>query len=154
VSVTIPVLPSGPDANGQAFLAAARSASTRIDIINVMTMDYYGSYDTGGATMGADAVDAAQATLAYTQTLWPGMTYANIGVTPMIGQNDDPAEVFTEADVQTLVSFATQNHLGRLEFWPVDRDQPCGGPASGLPACSEISQQPLDFTKIFPKYAG
>ena len=104
--------------------------------------------------MGADAVDAAQATLAYTQTLWPGMTYANIGVTPMIGQNDDPAEVFTEADVQTLVSFATQNHLGRLEFWPVDRDQPCGGPASGLPACSEISQQPLDFTKIFPKYAG
>jgi hypothetical protein len=90
VSVTIPVLPSGPDANGQAFLAAARSASTRIDIINVMTMDYYGSYDTGGATMGADAADAAQATLAYAQTLWLGMTYANIGVTPMIGQNDDP----------------------------------------------------------------
>jgi hypothetical protein len=154
VSVTIPVLPSGPDANGQAFLAAAKSAGTRIDLINVMTMDYYGSYDTGGAAMGADAVDAAQATLAYAQTLWPGMTYASIGVTPMIGQNDDPAEVFTEADAQTLVSFATQNHLGRLAFWSVDRDQPCGGSASGLPACSEISQQPLDFTKIFLKYTG
>jgi Fibronectin type III domain/Carbohydrate binding domain/Glycosyl hydrolases family 18 len=154
VSVTIPVLPSGPDANGQAFLAAAKSAGTRIDLINVMTMDYYGSYDTGGAAMGADAVDAAQATLAYAQTLWPSMTYANIGVTPMIGQNDDPAEVFTEADAQTLVSFATQNHLGRLAFWSVDRDQPCGGAVSGLPACSEISQQPLDFTKIFLKYTG
>ena len=154
VSVTIPVLPSGPDANGQAFLAAAKSAGTRIDLINVMTMDYYGSYDTGGAAMGADTVDAAQATLAYAQTLWPGMTYANIGVTPMIGQNDDPAEVFTEADAQTLVSFATQNHLGRLAFWSVDRDQPCGGSVSGLPACSEISQQPLDFTKIFLKYTG
>jgi hypothetical protein len=154
VSVTIPVLPSGPDANGQAFLAAAKSAGTRIDLINVMTMDYYGSYDTGGAAMGADAVNAAQATLAYAQTLWPGMTYASIGVTPMIGQNDDPAEVFTEADAQTLVSFATQNHLGRLAFWSVDRDQPCGGSASGLPACSEISQQPLDFTKIFLKYTG
>jgi hypothetical protein len=154
VSVTIPVLPSGPDANGQAFLAAAKAAGTRIDIINVMTMDYYGGYDTGGAAMGTDAVDAAQATLAYAQTLWPGMTYASIGVTPMVGQNDDPAEVFTEADAQTLVSFATQNHLGRLAFWSVDRDQPCGGSASGLPACSQISQQPLDFTKIFLKYSG
>jgi hypothetical protein len=154
VSVTIPVLPSGPDANGQAFLAAARAAGTRIDVINAMAMDYYGSYDTGGAAMGTDAVDAAQATLAYARTLWPSMTYANIGVTPMIGQNDDPAEVFTEADAQTLASFATQNHLGRLAFWSVDRDQPCGGSVSGLPACSEISQQPLDFTRIFLKYTG
>ena len=154
VSVTIPVLPSGPDANGQAFLAAAHAAGTRIDVINAMAMDYYGSYDTGGAAMGTDAVDAAQATLAYARTLWPGMTYANIGVTPMIGQNDDPAEVFTEADAQTLVSFATQNHLGRLAFWSVDRDQPCGGSVSGLPACSQISQQPLDFTRIFLKYTG
>ena len=154
VSVTIPVLPSGPDANGQAFLAAAHAAGTRIDVINAMAMDYYGSYDTGGAAMGTDAVDAAQATLAYARTLWPGMTYANIGVTPMVGQNDDPAEVFTEADAQTLVSFATQNHLGRLAFWSVDRDQPCGGSVSGLPACSQISQQPLDFTRIFLKYTG
>jgi hypothetical protein len=35
----------------------------------------------------------------------------------MIGQNDDPAEVFTEADAQTLVSFASANHPGRLAFW-------------------------------------
>jgi len=154
VSVTIPVNPSGPDANGQAFLQEAQANGTRIDIINVMTMDYYGSWDTGGATMGAYAVEAAQDTLAYAQTLWPSMTYANIGVTPMIGQNDDSAEVFTEANAQTLVSFAGQNHLGRLAFWSVDRDQPCGGSASGLPQCSEISQQPLDFTRIFTQYTG
>jgi len=48
----------------------------------------------------------------------------------------------------------SQNHLGRLAFWSVDRDQPCGGSATSLPACSEISQQPLDFTKIFLKYTG
>jgi hypothetical protein len=77
-----------------------------------------------------------------------------IGVTPMIGQNDDPAEVFSEADAQTLVSFAQQNHLGRLSFWSADRDQPCGGTVSGLSACSEISQQPLDFTRIFDQYTG
>jgi hypothetical protein len=154
VSVTIPVEPNGPDDNGQAFLQEAQANGTRIDIINAMTMDYYGTWDTGGANKGAYAVEAAQDTLAYAQTLWPSMSYANIGITPMIGQNDDPAEIFTEANAQTLVSFAESNHLGRLAFWSVDRDQPCGGSASGLPACSEISQQPLDFTKIFTQYTG
>ncbi len=154
VSVTIPVNPTGPDNNGQAFLAAAKADGTRIDIINGMAMDYYGTFDSGGAEMGTDAVDAAQATLAFAKTLWPSMTYANIGVTPMIGQNDDPAEVFTEADAHTLVSFAQSSHLGRLAFWSVDRDQACGGSASGLPECSEISQSALDFTKIFTAYTG
>jgi len=154
VSVTIPVFPSGPDFNGQAFLQQAKTDGTRIDIINAMAMDYYGTYDSGGADMGAYAVDAAQNTLAFARTLWPAMTYANIGVTPMIGQNDDPAEVFTEANAATLVSFAQANHLGRLAFWSVDRDQPCGGSASGLPSCSEISQQSLDFTKIFAQYTS
>jgi hypothetical protein len=154
VSVTIPVNPNGPDNNGQAFLQQAKSSGARIDIINIMTMDYGGTWDTGGANMGAYAVEAAQDTLAFAQTLWPGLTYASIGVTPMIGQNDDSAETFTEANAQTLVSFAEQNHLGRLSFWSVDRDQPCGGSASGLPECSEITQQSLDFTRIFTQYTG
>jgi hypothetical protein len=154
VSVTIPVDPSGPDNYGQAFLQQAAADGTRISLVNGMAMDYYGSYDTGGAEMGSDAVAAAQNTLAFVQTVFPGATYSMIGVTPMIGQNDDPAEVFTEADAQTLVSFAQANHLGRLAFWSVDRDQACGGSVSGLPECSEISQQPLDFTKSFATYTG
>jgi hypothetical protein len=66
---------------------------------------------------------SAENTLAFVQTVWPDDTYANIGVTPMIGQNDDSAEVFTEPDAQTLVSFAQANGLGRLAFWSVDRDR-------------------------------
>jgi hypothetical protein len=154
VSLTIPSFPTGPDFNGQAFLQQAAQDGTRVNIVNVMAMDYYGSFDTGGANMGAYAVEAAQDTLSMLQSIFPGDTYANVGVTPMIGQNDDPAEVFSEANAQTLVSFAEQNHLGRLAFWSVDRDQPCSGTASGLPSCSEISQQPLDFTKIFDQYTG
>jgi Fibronectin type III domain/Glycosyl hydrolases family 18/Carbohydrate binding domain len=154
VSLTIPVNPNGPDFNGDAFLEQAQASGARIDLINVMTMDYGSSWDTSGASMGSYAVEAAQDTLAFVKTLWPSMTYANIGDTPMIGQNDDSAEVFTEANAQTLVSFAEQNHLGRLSFWSVDRDQPCGGSVSGLPACSEISQQSLAFTKIFTAYTG
>jgi chitinase len=148
VSVTIPVLPTGPDGNGDTFLQAAQADGARIDLVNIMTMDYGPSFD-NNPEMGNDAVQAAQATLAFAKTVWPSDTYANIGITPMIGQNDDSAEVFTEADAHTVVDFANANGVGRLAFWSVDRDQPCSGSVSGLPACSEISQSALDFTKIF-----
>jgi hypothetical protein len=153
VSVTIPTFPTGPDNNGDAFLQQAKADGTNISVINVMAMDFYGGFDNGTA-MGTYAVQAAQNTLSFVKTIWPNDSYANIGVTPMIGQNDDPAEVFTEADAHTLVSFASSNHLGRLAFWSVDRDQSCSGSASGLPSCSEISQQPLDFTRIFVGFTG
>jgi hypothetical protein len=154
VSVTIPTFPTGPDSNGDAFLSQAAANGTTINVINVMAMDFYGGFDTSGANMGVYATEAAQNTLSFVKTLWPSDTYTNIGVTPMIGQNDDPAEVFSEANAQTLVSFASANHLGRLAFWSVDRDQPCSGSVSGLPSCSEISQQTLDFTRIFVQFTG
>ena len=153
VSVTIPVLPNGPDNNGQTFLQDASTDGARIDLINIMTMDYYGSWDSN-PQMGSYATEAAQDTLNVARGIWPSDGYGNIGITPMIGQNDDSAEVFSEADAQTVVDFANSNGIGRLAFWSVDRDQPCGGSASGLPSCSEISQSPLDFTKIFDSYNG
>jgi hypothetical protein len=151
VSVTLPVLPTGLAADGVAFLSLAKQDGARIDLVNVMAMDY-GSSFTGD--MGQEAIQAAQSTLAQAQADWPADTYADIGVTPMIGQNDNSAEVFSEADAQTLVNWADSAHLGRLGFWSVDRDQPCSGSASGLPSCSEISQNALDFTKIFDSYSG
>jgi chitinase len=146
VSATLPVLPTGLASDGVAFLNLAKQDGTRIDLINVMAMDY-GSSFTGD--MGQEAIQAAQSTLSQARADWPGDSYANIGVTPMIGQNDNSAEVFSEANAQTLVSWASSNGIGRLAFWSVDRDQPCGGSANGLPSCSEIGQSPLDFTKIF-----
>jgi hypothetical protein len=151
VSVTLPVLPTGLAADGVAFLALAKQDGVRIDLVNVMAMDY-GSSFTGD--MGQEAIEAAESTLAQVQADWPSDTYANIGDTPMIGQNDTSGEIFSEADAQTLVSWADTAHLGRLAFWSVDRDQPCTGSVSGLPSCSEISQNALDFTKIFDSYDG
>ncbi|MEV6610639.1 chitinase [Kutzneria sp. NPDC051319] len=153
VSVTIPVLPTGPDNYGQSFLQAAKADGARLDLINVMTMDYYGSWD-GNPQMGSYATQAATATLNFARTLWSSDTYGNIGITPMIGQNDDAAEIFTENDAHTVVNFANANGIGRLAFWSVDRDQPCGGGVSGLPSCTNISQSTLDFSKIFDAYNG
>jgi chitinase len=152
VSVTIPVLQSGPDGNGTAFLQAAKTNGTRIDLVNIMTMDYGGAV----SDMGAAAVSAARGTLSAAQGVWPGFTYASLGITPMIGQNDQAGEIFTRANAQTVVSFANSNGVGRLAFWSVGRDQPCPGGAGGgaSPNCSSISQSALDFTKIFNGYAG
>jgi chitinase len=118
-----------------------------------MTMDFGGSFD-NPANMGSDAISAAQNTLNQVRGSFPGDSFANIGITPMIGVNDDSAEVFSEANASSVVSFANSNGIGRLAFWSVDRDQPCGGSANGLPACSEISQAKLDFTKIFNGFTG
>ncbi len=153
VSMTVPVLPTGLDGNGVAFVQAAKNDGARVDVWNIMTMDFGGSFD-NPANMGQDAISAAQNTLNQVRGSFPGDSFSNIGITPMIGVNDDSAEVFSEANASSVVSFANSNGIGRLAFWSVDRDQPCGGSANGLPACSEISQAKLDFTKIFNGFSG
>ncbi|OIK26094.1 carbohydrate binding domain-containing protein [Streptomyces malaysiense] len=149
-SVTLPVLTSGLTNDGVNILKAARNAGVRIDVVNIMTMDYYAGT---GAEMGQGAIDAAKATLAQMQSVDSGYGYADLGITPMIGKNDD-GSTFTLADARTVENFAAQNGVGRLAFWSVDRDQPCGGSANSLPTCSEISQSSLAFTDAFVPYEG
>ncbi|MFF0791844.1 carbohydrate-binding protein [Streptomyces spiralis] len=103
--------------------------------------------------MGQGSIAAAQATLAQMQSVDSGYTYANLGITPMIGKNDD-GSTFTLADAATVENFAAQHGVGRLAFWSINRDQPCGGSANSLSTCSEISQSSLAFTDAFMAYAG
>ncbi|MGW0210830.1 carbohydrate binding domain-containing protein [Streptomyces sp. NPDC003233] len=128
----------------------AKNAGIRIDVVNIMAMDYYAGT---GTEMGQGAIDAARATLAQMQSVDSGYTYANLGITPMIGKNDD-GSTFTLGDARTVENFAAQNGVGRLAFWSVNRDQPCGGSANSLPTCSEISQNSLAFTDAFVPYEG
>jgi chitinase len=152
ISVTIPVLQGGPDGNGTAFLQAARSNGTRIDLVNIMTMDYGGAV----SDMGAAAISAAQGTLSAARGVWSTFGYGSLGITPMIGQNDQAGEIFTLDNARSLVNFANANGVGRLAFWSVGRDQPCpGGPGGGAsPNCSSVSQSALDFTRIFNGSTG
>ncbi len=149
-SVTLPVLASGLTNDGVNIVKAAKNVGVKIDVVNIMTMDYYSGT---GTEMGQGSVAAAQATLAQIQAVDPSYGYANLGITPMIGKNDD-GSTFTLADAQTVVNFAAQNGVGRLAFWAVTRDQACGGNANSLPTCSEISQSPLAFTDAFLQYTG
>lgn len=150
ISLTLPVLPEGLTADGLNVVSSALDAGVDIDVVNVMAMDYYRSGDYGDF-----AVQAAQSTHDQLASLLPGKTsdqvWHMVGVTPMLGQNDD-GHVFDQADARQLVTFAEQHHLGELAFWEMTRDRnACSG---ALYKCTNISQQPYEFSKIFAGYAG
>lgn len=74
--------------------------------------------------------------------------WSMIGVTPMIGVNDDSAEVFGLADAQQLADFAAQNKLGLLSMWSADRDT-TGQLGVTSSNGSGVAQSPFAFSKIF-----
>lgn len=144
VSVTVPVGQSGLVRSGVTFLKSAKASGATIDIVNIMTMDYGGSVN----DMGAAAISAAKGTLRQMQALWPSDTYANVGITPMIGDNDSTGETFSLTNAQDLVAFAAANSVGRLAFWSINRDQACSDTLfRARNNCSGVNQSPLEFTK-------
>jgi chitinase len=149
VSLTIPVLESGPDGNGEAFLRAAVTNGTRIDVVNAMTMDY----GHPNSQMGQAAISAARGTLAAARRVGLNFSFRNIGITPMIGRNDTPNETFSASNADEVLAFAKSNGIGRLAFWSINRDQPC--PNGGVsPICSGIGEGSLTFTRKFTGFTG
>jgi hypothetical protein len=151
VSLTLPVLPEGLTADGLNVVKSARDAGVNLDLVNVMAMDYQRS----SGNYGDFAVQAAQSTFNQLKGLYPGKTDAQVwrmvGVTPMIGKNDDGG-TFTQAHARQLVSFAQGKHLGMLSFWEETRDRnACNG---ALYLCTNVPQSPYEFSKIFASYAG
>ncbi|GAA1555494.1 hypothetical protein GCM10009827_090330 [Dactylosporangium maewongense] len=151
ISLTLPVLPEGLTADGVAVVRSARDAGVNLDLVNVMAMDYQRS----SGDYGNFAVQAAQSTFAQLKTLYPAKTDAQlwrmVGVTPMLGKNDDGG-TYDQADARQLVAFAQANHLGMLSFWETTRDRnACTG---ALYMCTNIPQQPYEFSRIFAAYTG
>jgi hypothetical protein len=150
VSLTLPVLPSGLTADGVNVVKAARDAGVNLDVVNIMAMDYY-----QGSDHASQAIAAANATFNQLRSLYPSKTTAQlwrmIGITPMLGQNDDGG-IFNQTDANQLVAFARTNHVGELAFWEVGRD---GNACTGaLYMCTNISQAPYEFSRIFAGYTG
>ncbi|MET7419036.1 cellulose binding domain-containing protein [Dactylosporangium sp. NPDC005555] len=151
ISLTLPVLPEGLTADGVGVVRSARDAGVNLDIVNVMAMDYQRS----SGDYGNFAVQAAQSTFAQLKTLYPAKTDAQVwrmvGVTPMLGKNDDGG-TYDQNDARQMVAFAQANHLGMLSFWETTRDRnACTG---ALYLCTNIPQQPYEFSRIFAAYTG
>jgi chitodextrinase len=150
ISYTLPVLPTGLDANGLNVLATAKKDGLTPDVVNIMAMDYGSSVD-NGAQMGADAISAALAT--ESQLSFLGLN-SKIGITPMIGVNDNASEIFTLANAQALESFAAGNpDVVRLAMWSVARDNGATAGANyASPDSSGIAQAQYQFAAIFKQF--
>ncbi len=116
ISYTLPVMPEGLDQNGLDLLKNAKSNNVQLYVVNIMTMDY----GTCNIDMGQAAISAAQNTR--TQIAGIGIT-AKIGITPMVGTNDDACENFTTANAQAVTTYANANsYVGFLGFWAMGSD--------------------------------
>ncbi len=150
ISYTLPVLPTGLDANGLNVLASAKRDGLTIDVVNIMAMDYGSAVDNGGQ-MGIDAINAAIATERQISSL--GLS-SKLGITPMIGVNDVSTEVFTLADARALLAYAqSDSNIARLSMWSVARDNGNrAGAHYASPDSSGIAQNPYDFSAIFHQF--
>ncbi|MGJ5759378.1 chitinase [Streptomyces galbus] len=152
VTFTLPVMPSGLDADGLALLASANRYDVQVSTVNLMTMNYGESYD---GDMGDYAITSA--TAAHTQlrevfgtsgaAAWRGMA-----LTSMIGVNDVEGETFTLSDAAQVRAFAEDEGLGWVSMWSTFRDQRCGADASAqdaLTECSGVRQETGAFAEAF-----
>jgi chitinase len=146
-SYTLPVDPNGISDAAKTLLADAKSKGVKIKSANVMTMDF-------GATFSADkrmadvCVASALKARQQCQAIDPSI---QIGLTPMIGQNDQKGEIFTVADAKTLRDWAlAQPWVCSMSFWASNRDN--GKSAGDDNIRSGIAQQPWEFTNIFKTF--
>jgi hypothetical protein len=134
-------------------LQIADANGVAISRVNVMAMDYGNGFDGTGTSMGQYAIDAATATHTQLMQLYPSLTsqqaWQMLGVTPLIGINDDPSEIFGITDAQTLTTFAQQNGIGELSMWELPRDVTGTLGAVDADNGSGIAQTPFEFSEIF-----
>jgi hypothetical protein len=152
-SLTVPVMPTGLTHDGLRVVRAAVNDGVRVAVVNIMAMDYYDSSVDYDGRMGALALQAAQATHGQLERIYPDRTPAAVwrmvGVTPMIGTNDDPREIFTTYDARKLTAFARQYHLGRIAMWSSNRDHPCPGTHQASNHCTGLGAAEWAFSRIF-----
>ena len=165
VWLTLPVEPSGLQADAISVIDTMLRARVSLAGVNVMTMDF-ASAPGPGQTMLDLARKAATAAHRQLQRdlahygigLSSGQVWRRLGVTVMVGQNDYAGQVFTTADAQGLVGFADNVGLGRLSMWSLNRDSECGqafGESGVLSdTCSGTSQVSLAFSHIFSAVGG
>ncbi len=116
VSYTLAVDRGGLPSADLNLLKNAKANGVRVDVVDIMAMDYGPCY----TDMGRAAIDAANATR--TQLSNNGIS-ASVGVTPMLGVNDVACENFSSTNSSELVTFAQSNSFVRtLGFWALGAD--------------------------------
>lgn len=155
-SYTLPTSTHGLEANGLAVLKNAVDNGARLDVVNLMTFDYY-----DGAThdMAADTKTAATGLHDQLAALFPKKSPAKlwsmIGVIEMPGIDDyGPEETFTTEDAVAVERWAEARKINTLSFWALQRDNGgCPG-TGGSDSCSGIAQDTWAFSHAFEPFTS
>ena len=151
---TIPTFVTGLTPSGLSVLQNAVANRARIDIVNIMTFDYY---DGQPHEMASDTITAAGNLYNTLHQLFPEKSphrlWSMIGVTDMIGIDDyGPPETFTTADAATVEHWAAETGIGELSFWALQRDNGgCPG-TKGADNCSGLTQPTWQFSHTFEPF--
>lgn len=87
----------------------------KISFVNLMLMDFYTPLDLPSwSDKHIQLLNIVQRQLK--------MDWSELGVCPMIGENDDHTK-FTLEDWDKLLNFAVQHKIGLVTFWAINRDQ-------------------------------
>ncbi|WP_329130007.1 chitinase [Streptomyces sp. NBC_01476] len=161
-SYTLPTTTAGLEGgslgsgSGLAVIQNAVSNGVNLNVVNLMTFDYY-----DGAThnMATDTQTAATGLHNQLATLYPNKTDAQlwgmVGVTEMPGIDDyGPAETFTTANATTVYNWAVSKGINTLSFWALQRDNGnCNG-QGGSDSCSGTPQSTWQFSHIFEPFTS
>jgi chitinase len=155
ISYTLPTNVTGLTPAGVNLLRDALQAGVHLAGINLMTMNYY-SPRAPGDEMAQNAIRTVNSVVQQLHLLYPNRTAAQLwgmlGITPMIGVNNDLREIFTLQDARTLLSFAEQRHIARLAFWSIQRDDRCERGEVAPHHCSGVPQQPYQYARTFSAF--
>ncbi len=145
IDYTLGVLESGMTSAQISVLQNARAHNVNVSMVNIMAMDYGHAV----SNMYTAAISAANATKSQLSSV--GYGSAQLGITPMIGQNDSAGEVFTLSNAQSLRNNAAGAAM--LSFWSMGRDNGgCPGQTTASPTCSGVSQSTWGFSNILKSY--
>jgi hypothetical protein len=153
-SYTLPTTTHGLADSGLAVLRNAVTNNARIDVVNIMTFDYY-----DGAThnMATDTQTAAQGLHDQLAQLYPNKTdtqlWSTIGVTEMPGIDDyGAAETFTTDNATTVYNWAAAKGINTLSFWALQRDNGTCPGQGGSDSCSGTTQTTWQFSHTFEPF--
>lgn len=155
ISYTLPVGLGGLTPMEMSLLRDAVGCGVDLGTLNIMTMNYY-THAASGQNMARNAIHAATNVVHQLHQLYPSRTPAQLwtmlGITPMIGVNNDRREVFTLQDVHNLLAFASRRQLTWLAFWSIQRDERCARGQVAPHHCSGVSQRPYQYTHTFAAF--
>jgi len=135
VDYTLACMQSGLQTEGLAILRDAKAQGVKVNAVNIMAM----CYGNNEKHMGQAAISAATATKKQCDTL--GLSYNGVGITPQIGKNDTPNEIFTVDNAKEVVAFVKKTPwVVFTGFWAVGLDNA---------QKSKTPQVTWEFTKMF-----